>query len=103
MANLKNLQQAASEAAGKVQPRKPQPVPAQPRVASAPLPSPAARGNSRAGKIALTFHLPEDFKRSLRLVQAHRGNGCTLEQLAAEAFNDLFGKYNVPLVNNETT
>lgn len=102
MANLKSLQQAASEAAGKAQHRKPQPVPAQPRVAEAPLPSPA-RGNSRAGKIALTFHLPEDFKRSLRLVQAHRGNGCTLEQLAAEAFNDLFSKCNVPLVHNETT
>ena len=99
MANLRNLQQAASEAAGKVQPKKAQPTPAP--VAATPLPSPA-RLNSRAGKIALTFHLPEDFKRSLRLVQAHRGNGCTLEQLAAEALNDLFGKYNVPTVNNET-
>jgi hypothetical protein len=100
MANLKRLQQAASEAAGKAQPRKPQPVPAQPRETPAPLPSPA-RPNSRAGKIALTFHLPEDFKRSLRLVQAHRGSGCTLEQLAAEAFNDLFTKYNVPTINSE--
>lgn len=92
MANLKNLQQAANDAAGKAKPKKPQPAPA----------ASPERANSRVGKIALTFHLPEDFKRSLRLVQAHRGNGCTLEKLAAEAFNDLFGKYNVPTVNKDT-
>ena len=46
----------------------------------------------------MTFHLSEDFKRSLRLIQAHQGSGCTLEQLAAEALNDLFSKYNVPTV-----
>lgn len=95
MANLKNLQHAASEAAGKGQPKK-RPAELAPFVAVA-TPTPA-RSKSRAGKIALTFHLPEDFKRSLRLVQAQRGNGCTLEQLAAEALNDLFGKHNVPTV-----
>ena len=100
MANLKNLQQAASEAAGKGQAPKTQ----SPKVKAAPGPAIAApapaKANSRAGKIALTFHLPEDFKRSLRLIQAHRGTGCTLENLAAEAFNDLFSKYNVPTVAN---
>lgn len=95
MANLKNLQHAASEAAGKGQPKK-RLAELAPFVAT-PTPAPA-RLKSRAGKIALTFHLPEDFKRSLRLVQAQRGNGCTLEQLAAEALNDLFGKHNVPTV-----
>ena len=88
MANLKTLQQAASKAAGKMPP--PQ---AESRAASTDKP------NTRAGKIAMTFHLPEDFKRSLRLVQAHRSTGCTFEQLAAEAFNDLFSKYNVPTVS----
>lgn len=101
MANLKNLQHAASEAAGKGQPKK-RPAELAPFVAVAtPTPAPA-RSKSRAGKIALTFHLPEDFKRSLRLVQAQRGNGCTLEQLAAEALNDLFGKYNVPTVTTDS-
>jgi hypothetical protein len=108
MANLKNLQQAASEAAGKTRPPKAPPhSPAQPAAtppgtSAAPAAVPASAStpkNSRAGKIALTFHLPEDFKRSLRLVQAHRGNGCTLELLAAEALNDLFVKYNVPTVH----
>ena len=64
-------------------------------------PSTNARANARAGKIAMTFHLSEDFKRSLRLVQARRGHGCTLEQLAAEALNDLFSKYNVPTVASD--
>ena len=94
MANLRNLQRAASEAAGKGQSPKAQPEPA-------PTATASAKPNSRAGKIALTFHLPEDFKRSLRLIQAHRGGGCTLEQLAAEALNDLFSKYNVPTVAND--
>ena len=90
MANLKNLQQAANVAAGKVSSRKQQSTPV-----VVPVP---ATSNSRSGKIAITFHLPEDFKRSMRLVQAQRGNGCTLEGLAEEAFNDLFTKYNVPTV-----
>jgi hypothetical protein len=88
MANLKTLQQAASKAAGKTQPHQ-----------SEPSAASTHKLNTRAGKIAMTFHLPEDFKRSLRLVQAHRSNGCTFEQLAAEAFNDLFSKYNVPTVS----
>ncbi len=88
MANLKTLQQAASKAAGKTQPNQ-----------SEPSAASTNKLNTRAGKIAMTFHLPEDFKRSLRLVQAHRSNGCTFEQLAAEAFNDLFSKYNVPTVS----
>jgi hypothetical protein len=95
MANLKNLQHAASEAAGKGPPKK-RSADSSPVVAVST--STPARSKSRAGKIALTFHLPEDFKRSLRLVQAQRGHGCTLEQLAAEALNDLFGKHNVPTV-----
>lgn len=96
MTNLKNLQHAASEAAGKSASnnrRGSEPAPA--AVADT---APPARSNARAGKIAMTFHLSEDFKRGLRLVQARRGHGCTLEQLAAEALNDLFTKYNVPTI-----
>lgn len=103
MANLKHLQHAASEAAGKSQSnrRAPEPAPAPywPNVTDA---APPARANARAGKIAMTFHLSEDFKRSLRLVQARRGHGCTLEQLAAEALNDLFSKYNVPTIASDS-
>jgi hypothetical protein len=98
MANLKHLQQAANLAAGKVP--TPRPAPSKANPTPVPASEAPAKGNSRAGKIALTFHLPEDFKRSLRLIQAHRGTGCTLENLAAEAFNDLFAKYNVPTIAN---
>ena len=95
MTNLKNLQHAASEAAGKEPPKRRTAEPAPAAVAAA---APLERPPARAGKIAMTFHLSEDFKRSLRLVQARRGHGCTLEQLAAEALNDLFSKYNVPTI-----
>jgi hypothetical protein len=101
MANLKNLQQAASEATGKGQAPKAPSSKAKSAPVTATAVPPPAKPNSRVGKIALTFHLPEDFKRSLRLIQAHRGAGCTLENLAAEAFNDLFAKYNVPTVANK--
>lgn len=99
MANLKHLQHAASEAAGKSQSNRRALEPAPAPVADA---APPARANARAGKIAMTFHLSEDFKRSLRLVQARRGHGCTLEQLAAEALNDLFSKYNVPTIASDS-
>ena len=72
MANLKNLQHAASEAAGKSASsnrRGPEPTPA--GVADA---APPTRLNARAGKIAMTFHLSEDFKRGLRLVQGLRAH-----------------------------
>ncbi len=95
MTNLKNLQHAASEAAGKGQTKRRTQEPTPAAVADAAPPA-------RAGKIAMTFHLSEDFKRSLRLVQARRGHGCTLEQLAAEALNDLFSKYNVPTIAGES-
>lgn len=97
MANLKNLQHAATEAAGKGSSNRRPPEP-EPVLAAVTDTTPPARANARAGKIAMTFHLSEDFKRSLRLVQARRGHGCTLEQLAAEALNDLFSKYNVPTI-----
>lgn len=100
MANLKNLQRAAREAAGKNHPKRHSPEP-EPAPVAAITPAAPTRSNARIGKIAMTFHLSEDFKRSLRLVQAHRGHGCTLEQLAAEALNDLFSKYNVPTIASE--
>ena len=99
MTNLKRLQHAASEAAGKEPSKRRTVEPAPAPVAGT---APPTRPNARAGKIAMTFHLSEDFKRSLRLVQARRGHGCTLEQLAAEALNDLFSKYNVPTIAGES-
>jgi len=95
--SLKNLQAAASQAAGKpITPPKPVVVA---NDATATEPTAKKAKPSREGKIVYSFHLAEDFKRSFRLIQAQRGNGCSLEGLAAEAFNDLFHKYNVPTVD----
>lgn len=77
------------------------PPSALPVVTQASPPVAEEKPTSRAGKIAMTFHLAADFKKSLRLVQAYRGGSCTFEQLAAEAFNDLFSKYNAPTINND--
>jgi hypothetical protein len=52
---------------------------------------------SREGKTPLTAYLSPDYKRSLRLIQAK--NGGSLQDLIAEALNDLFAKYDVPTVS----
>ncbi len=49
---------------------------------------------SRTGKINVTGYFPPEVKASLRLVQARRGG--TLQDILAEALNDLFVKYGVP-------
>lgn len=51
---------------------------------------------SREGKIPVTAYLSPDFKRSLRLIQAKDGG--SLQDLIAEALNDLFAKHDVPTV-----
>lgn len=102
MPNLKNLQRAANEAAGKKGSAQQPPVQPRPKKTPvAPPPPPPPSFPSRHGKVPFTFHLAPDFKRGLRLIQAQRGHGCTLEQLAAEAFNELFIKNNIPTVNTE--
>jgi hypothetical protein len=65
--------------------------------------APAARSGgsykapSREGKTPITAFLSTDFKSGLRLIQAKRGG--SVQNLIAEALNDLFVKYNVPTVS----
>ncbi len=49
---------------------------------------------SRIGKVNVTGYFPPDVKASLRLVQAKRGG--TIQDILAEALNDVFAKHNVP-------
>jgi hypothetical protein len=49
---------------------------------------------SRIGKTNVTGYFPPEVKASLRLVQARRGG--TIQDILAEALNDLFAKYGVP-------
>jgi hypothetical protein len=48
---------------------------------------------SRRGKKPLTAYLPPDYKANLRLIQARTGR--SLQDLIAEALNDLYSKYDV--------
>lgn len=50
--------------------------------------------SSRVGKVNVTGYFPPEVKTSLRLVQARRAG--TLQDILAEALNDLFAKYDVP-------
>jgi hypothetical protein len=52
--------------------------------------------NSRDGKIHLGTYLDPDFRKSFHMIQAQTGKD--MQALIAEAFNDLFRKYKVPVV-----
>jgi hypothetical protein len=96
MSKIANLQNALNQSSGKA-------------VASGPVTPPsvaattakAAKPPSRAEQINISAWLPKDFKKSIRLVQARRPENSSLQDLMAEAFNDLFSKYNVPTVNQD--
>jgi len=61
----------------------------------------AGKPQGRADQANISAWLHKDFKKSIRLVQAKRPDNSSLQDLMAEAFNDLFSKYNVPTVNQE--
>jgi hypothetical protein len=72
--------------------------------AVSPLPAAAAvtpsyTAPSRAGKTNLTAYLSRDYKANMRLIQAKTGR--SLQTLIAEALNDLFAKYDVPVIDHE--
>jgi hypothetical protein len=92
------LQQALSRSTGKTAPAVTEP-PAAAKADPAPLPGP--RQPSRAGQVNISAWLNADFKSGLRLVQARKGGSAALQDLMAEALNDLFTKYNVPTVRQE--
>lgn len=54
---------------------------------------------SREGKTNITAYLSPDYKSSLRLIQARTGK--SLQDLIAEALNDMFSKYDVPVIRED--
>jgi hypothetical protein len=92
---LANLQNVLNSTSGKAPP----PVPAARSVA--PPANPATKAVSRVDKVNISAWLHKDFKKSIRLVQAKKADNAELQDLMAEAFNELFAKYNVPTVNQE--
>ena len=98
MNKLANLQTALRTSSGRASVEAA--VPASP-VAVHELRKPPGKAATREGKKNIAAWLPSDFKKSIRLVQAKLPGDPSLEELMAEAFNDLFIKYNVPTVRQK--
>lgn len=69
--------------------------PTWPRASKAPGASANAAKTYREGKVNITGYFAPAVKQSLRLIQA-KHPGLTVQDLLAEALDDLFAKYNVP-------
>jgi len=97
MSKLTSLQNALNTSSGKAT----TPVAVATSVIATPTTRAAGKPPSRAEQVNISAWLHKDFKKSIRLVQAKRLDNSSLQDLMAEAFNDLFSKYNVPTVNQE--
>jgi hypothetical protein len=97
---MKSLQQALNSTAGVPAKRNPQ-YSAALAAASNDAPKPPKNLPKHPGKESVTTWLHPDFKKSLRLVQLRRGGKVYLDDLIAEALNDLFRKYDAPIVTHE--
>jgi hypothetical protein len=53
------------------------------------------KNTSRASKVMISAYMPKEVRSSFHLIQAKLPER-QLQDLMAEAFNDLFAKYNVP-------
>lgn len=98
MSKMQGLQQALNKGSGKSESAKPEPF-----ITSDDMVKPvsSAKAPSRYGKEYTGAWLNPDFKKSLRLAQIRKGGKIYLDDLIAEALNDLFFKYDVPTVNHE--
>jgi hypothetical protein len=94
MSKIKSLQQALSTSSGKTSAAVVEREPAN-------VNPPAARQPGRAGQVNISAWMDANFKASLRLVQARKGGNAALQDLMAEALNDLFTKYDVPTIRHE--
>ena len=93
MSKIKSLQQALSASSGKAAAvAEREPANAAPAIARQP---------GRAGQVNISAWMDANFKASLRLVQARKGGSASLQDLMAEALNDLFTKYDVPTIRRE--
>jgi len=71
--------------------------------AAVATPEPVAtyyKAPSRAGKLHVSAWLSADYKTSLRAIQMKHPEK-SLQVLLSEALNDLYAKYNVPVVREE--
>jgi len=97
MSKLASLQSALNSSSGRTSALAPKAQLAVPTT----ITTRAGKPPSRAEQVNISAWLHKDFKKSIRLVQAKRPDNSSLQDLMAEAFNDLFSKYNVPTINQE--
>jgi hypothetical protein len=94
---MKNLQNALNQSV-----QNPAPVIDKPIIQNNQAPkAEGKRPPSREGKANVAAWLKADFKSSLRLVQIRKGQGVFIDDLIAEALNDLFRKYDVPTIQHD--
>lgn len=86
-----DLSEALINAGGGV--RRRQPPPPQPVAKEPDSPSPS-RQTSRAGTSPITVHFPTEVRDQLKIMAVEQRT--TMQQLIAEAFNDLFAKHGKP-------
>src|ERR1700692_1881195 len=98
MSKMQGLQQALNKSSGKPKFEMLEPVVTSDDTVKS---VPSIKAPSRHGKEYTGAWLNPDFKKSLRLVQIRKGGKVYLDDLIAEALNDLFFKYDVPTVNHE--
>ncbi len=72
---------------------------ARPQEESEPKSTLTPTPKSREGKAHIGAYLDPDFRKSIRMVQAQTDRD--MQELISEALNDLFRKYNVPVVDRE--
>lgn len=93
--SLAALQSGLEAASGK-----PRTAPAAARVAVAPAAAePAKPANGRSGQIHLGAWVVADYGKSLMLAQVKTGR--KKHELIREAYNDLFAKYDVPVIDDQ--
>lgn len=89
-----NLAAALADAGGSTR-RRPMPVlPVHEPATEKTRAAPESVQPGRVGTRAITAHFPEDVRRELKKIALDTGT--TLQNLLAEAFNDLFAKYGRP-------
>jgi len=64
-----------------------------------PQPRPRKEATTRQGRVMVSGWLPIEARSSLKLIQAKHPERL-MQELVAEAMNDLFAKYNVPQTAN---
>jgi hypothetical protein len=90
MSRISAIQQQLDRSAGR--------APMPPTEAEKPPAAGSYKAPSREGKTHIGAYLHPDFKRSLRLVQAQTGKD--MQELIAQALNDLFRAHNVTVIDN---